>query len=106
VLAPEDVQGWMIDHLRALPDFWRAYHATIEYPTGDRVRRVRQPLLVFSTHDDLETQTLRAVPTLPPQTQVVDLPHFADISRFFTWDPADTAEVLTYLRPFLAAEKA
>jgi len=101
--APDVTQAWVEEHLAALPDFWRAYHATIEHPTRDLVTRVTQPLLVFSTHDDLVEQTLRSIPTLPPQTVVVDLPEFQDVLKFFAWLPEDTAIVLEHLLPFLDA---
>jgi pimeloyl-ACP methyl ester carboxylesterase len=101
VRPPAEVQEWLIDHLLALPEFWWGYHAAIEYPTGERVRRLTQPLLVFASHDDLEEQTERALPTLPPQAQVVDLPHFRDVLRFYAWEPDDLAEVVGHLRPFL-----
>ncbi len=99
--APEITQAFVEEHLAALPDFWWAYHATIEHPTRDLAPKVTQPMLVFSTHDDLVEQTLRALPTLPPQTIVVDLPEFQDVLKFFAWLPDDTAIVLEHLLPFL-----
>ena len=98
---PELTQRWVREHLAALPEFWWAYHATIEHPTRDLAPRVTQPFLVFSTHDDLVEQTLRALPTLPPQTTVVDLPQFADVLKFFAWLPEDTQIVFEHLLPFL-----
>ena len=60
-------------------------------------------MLVFSTHDDLTEQTLRAIPTLPEGTIVVDLPEFADILKLFAWLPADAEVIVSHLRPFLDA---
>jgi pimeloyl-ACP methyl ester carboxylesterase len=100
---PALTQRWVEEHLAALPDFWWAYHAAIEHPTRDLVKTVTQPMLVFSTHDDLAEQTLRAIPTLPENTTVVDLPEFADILKLFAWLPADAEVIVSHLRPFLDA---
>lgn len=101
--TPELTQRWALEHLAALPDFWWAYHATIEHPTRELAPRVTQPFLVFSTHDDLTEQTMRAIPTLPPQATVVDLPQLADVLAFFAWLPGDTEIVIGHLLPFLDA---
>ena len=100
---PEQIQPWVIEHLAALPDFWWGYFATIEHPIAELVRRVTQPLLVFSTNDDLAALTRRAIPTLPAQAQVVELPDFDDVLRFYAWDDATVAEVVPALRRFLDA---
>ena len=98
---PAVTHPWVQEHLASLPEFWWAYHATIEHPTRDLVRQLTQPFLVFSTHDDLVEQTLRALPTLPAQTTVVDLPDFQDVLKFYAWLPEDTDIVLEHLIPFL-----
>ena len=100
---PALTHPWVQEHLASLPEFWWAYHATIEHPTRDLVRQITQPFLVFSTHDDLVEQTLRALPTLPAQTTVVDLPDFQDVLKFYAWLPEDTEIVLEHLIPFLDA---
>lgn len=63
------------DHLIAGPNVWWTYHAVFDYPLADRLGRIRQPFLVLAPHDDLWTQTERALPLLPPQAEVVDMPH-------------------------------
>ena len=98
---PKLTQQWVEEHLAALPDFWWAYHAAIEQPTRDRVKQITQPMMVFSTHDDLTEQTLRAIPSLPQGTAVIDLPDFADILKLFAWLPSDTETIISHLRPFL-----
>lgn len=98
---PALTQRWVEEHLAVLPNFWWAYHAAIEHPTRDRVKDVSQPMLVFSTHDDLTEQTMRAIPTLPETTTLVDLPEFADILKLFAWLPADSEIIVSHLRPFL-----
>lgn len=101
IRPPEEIQPWVIEHLAVLPDFWWSYFATIAHPIADLVRRVTQPLLVVSTGDDLTEQTTRAIPTLPPQAQVVELPHFADVLRFYAWDDETVAEFIPIFRRFL-----
>lgn len=63
------------DHLRAGPNVWWTYHSVFEYPAGERVAEVSQPLLVFGPHDDLWEQTRRGARSLPAQACFVELPH-------------------------------
>ena len=97
---PEVIQPWVIDHLDALPDLWWSFAATIEHPIAELVQRVTQPMLVLSTHDDLHEQTLHAIPTLPANARVVELPHLADVLRFYAWDDETLADLLPILRDF------
>ena len=100
---PPLTDPWVQEHLASLPEFWWAYHATIEHPTRDLVTQVTQPFMVFSTHDDLVEQTLRAIPTLPPQMTIAELHDFQDVLEFSAWLPEDARIVLEHLVPFLDA---
>ena len=82
--SPDLLHEFAMDHLGAQPDPWIAYHAVFDHPTGDLVAKIRQPFLVLDVHDDLTEQTARARPLLPPQTQVVSLPHLSDVLELFT----------------------
>jgi pimeloyl-ACP methyl ester carboxylesterase len=69
------VQTRVLDHLRCSPLYWLAYHSVFDYPMGERITQVTQPLLVLAPHDDLWTQTERSRSLLPRQAQFVELPH-------------------------------
>ena len=99
---PERSQEWVLEHLRALPHFWWAYHAVIEYPTADRLPMIARPFLLLRSPDDMAEQTEAAVPLLPAQAQVVDLPRFAEVLRYYDWSPEDVGEVAGHLRDFLS----
>lgn len=85
------------DHLIAGPNAWWTYHAVFDYPIGEKVREVRQPLLVLAPHDDLWAQTERSLPLLPAGAEVVDMPH--GDSEIFT---LLAGEVAGRLREFFA----
>ena len=82
--SPDLLHEFLMDHLGAQPDPWMTYHAVFDHPTGDFVSRITQPFLVLDVHDDLTAQTARALPLLPPHTQVVSLPHLTDVLELFT----------------------
>ncbi len=82
--SPDLLHEFLMDHLGAQPDPWLTYHAVFDHPTGDLVSRLGQPFMVLDVHDDLTAQTARAIPLLPPHTQVVSLPHLTDVLELFT----------------------
>jgi pimeloyl-ACP methyl ester carboxylesterase len=86
----------VLDHLATPYSRW-TYHAVYDYPTAERVQQIRQPFLVLAPHDDLWTQTERALPLLPPQTTIVDLPHL-DYEVF----TLAAEELAGHIREFLA----
>ena len=60
------------------------------------VREVRQPFLVLAPHDDLWEVTKRALPDLPPDARVVELPHMS--YEVFTLNAEELAdEVRSFL---------
>ena len=65
-------------------------HAVFEYPTGELVQQIEQPLLVLATHDDIWDQTERALPLLPPQARVLDFPEY-DAFELFLTAPVETS---------------
>lgn len=73
--SAELIQARLLDHLISAPHTWWTYHAVFDYPFGERLRQVRQPLIAFGPHDDLWEQTRRTVALLPPHADFVDLPH-------------------------------
>lgn len=95
--SPELRWSRVRDHLIAGPDVWWTYHAVFDYLIGVRVAEIAQPFLVLAPHDDLWAQTERALPLLPPQTTLVDMPH--GDSEIFTLN-AD--EVAGHLAGFFA----
>ena len=95
--SPDLLHEFLMDHLGAQPDPWTTYHAVFDHPTGELVSKVRQPFLVIDVHDDLTTQTARAIPLLPPQAQVVSLPHLTDVLELFT---TASDEIAGYLEDF------
>lgn len=58
-----------------------AYRAVFSYPMGDRLASLTCPVVVFSPHDDLRTQTERARELLPDGACFVDLPDL-DVDLF------------------------
>ena len=82
--SPELLHEFLMDHLGAQPDPWMTYHAVFDHPTGEFVSKIRQPFLVVDVHDDLTTQTARAMPLLPAHTQVVSRPDLTDVLELFT----------------------
>ena len=99
---PALTQEWVTRHLTALPHFWWAYHAVIQYPTAQRLPQITQPLLLFRTPDDLEEQTEAAIPLLPQQAELVDAPGFSDVLQYYAWSPEDAAEIANHLRRFVS----
>jgi len=79
-IKPETVgldvaQRWVVDHLRASPNYYWTFSAAFDYPTVDRIGSITQPLLVMAPHDDLWQQMERAIPLLPDHAQLIDMPH-------------------------------
>ena len=95
--SPELRWSRVRDHLIAGPNVWWTYHAVFDYPLAERLAQVTQPFLALAPHDDLWTQTERALPLLPPGATVIDLPH--GDSEIFTL-LAD--EVAGHLQEFFA----
>lgn len=92
----ELIHARVLDHLRAGPDTWWTYHSVFDYPAGERVAHVRQPLLVFGPHDDLWETTERAVRSIPSHARFVELPHLG--YEVFTLAVAEMSErVLAFL---------
>jgi len=87
----------VVDHMDSWPDFWWTYRAVLDYPTADRLRSVRQPLLVLAPHDDLWPQTQRGRQFLPPQAEFLELPHLS--LEVFT---LAAEEIARHLKEFLA----
>ena len=103
-IKPESVsldvaQRWMIDHLRASPNYHWTFGAAFDYPTAERIGTVEQPLLVMAPHDDLREQMARAIPLLPEQAELIDQPHITNAMAVFT---EHTEEVAGHIRAFLA----
>ena len=102
-IKPETVgldvaQRWMIDHMRASPNYHWTFSAAFDYPTADRLGSIEQPLLVMGPHDDLWTQMERAIPLLPEHAQLIDQPHITNAMAVFT---EHTDEVVAAIREFL-----
>ena len=95
----EVVQTWLVDHLKAWPNYWWTFVEALDYPLGDSLQRVTQPLLVMVPHDDIHEQTKRAIPLLPEGAQVIDLPHMTNVMAILS---ANVEETCGYLREFLA----
>jgi pimeloyl-ACP methyl ester carboxylesterase len=104
-IKPETVgldvaQRWMVDHLRASPNYYWTFSAAFDYPTVDRIGSITQPLLVMAPHDDLWQQMERAIPRLPDHAQLIDMPHVTNAMAVFT---ENTVEVVEHMRGFLAS---
>lgn len=69
------VQGLVVQHLKAWPDAWRMFHCVFDHPTAELAAQVRQPLLVLAPGDELREITLRSFPLLGPDARLVELPH-------------------------------
>jgi pimeloyl-ACP methyl ester carboxylesterase len=67
-------QWRLIEELIAAPSLDQAYFAVYDYPTGERLSNLTQPILALAPHDDLIAITRRAKALLPPQAQYVELP--------------------------------
>jgi pimeloyl-ACP methyl ester carboxylesterase len=67
-------QWRLIEELIAAPSLEQAYFAVYDYPTGERLSSITQPLLALAPHDDLIEITRRARPLLPPHASYLELP--------------------------------
>jgi pimeloyl-ACP methyl ester carboxylesterase len=95
----DDVQGWVIDHLIASPNYVWASAAAIDYPKAEKISALQQPLLLLTPHDNVYLQTERAIPLLPPGSRVVDLPQVDSVMSTFT---VHAREVVGHVRDFLS----
>jgi pimeloyl-ACP methyl ester carboxylesterase len=72
----EDILAtWVLHHLLAGPTWWQTAKAVADYPTGERLAQVTQPVLVLRVQDRLWEDTGRAPAYLPPQGRYEELPH-------------------------------
>ena len=94
------IQRWMLDHMRASPNYHWTFSAAFDYPTADRIGKIAQPLLVMAPHDDLWAQMERAIPLLPEHATLIDQPHIENAMAVFT---EHTDEVVKDIRAFLQA---
>jgi pimeloyl-ACP methyl ester carboxylesterase len=94
----EVVQDWLIDHLKAWPNYWWTFGQAIDYPMAEKLPQITQPLMLLIPHDDIHEQTQRAVPLLPDGAEVVDLPHMTNVMAVLT---THVEEVCGHLRRFL-----
>ena len=94
----DQAQRWMIDHMRASPNYYWTFKAAFAYPMAERIGTIKQPLLVMAPHDDLWTQMERAIPLLPEHATLIDQPHITNAMACFT-DHND--EVVAAIREFL-----
>lgn len=60
-ISPADVNEAFKDALLGGEIEWWGHRAAFAYELEDNMRQVSQPVLVFNTGDDLDTQTRRAV---------------------------------------------
>jgi pimeloyl-ACP methyl ester carboxylesterase len=94
----EQTHRWFVDHLLA-PTYHLTFAASVDYPTGDKLPRIEQPLLVLMPHDDSYPGMQPALPLLPPQAELIDLPHITNVMSVFT---TDREEIVAPIRRFLA----
>jgi pimeloyl-ACP methyl ester carboxylesterase len=95
---PELLHEFVMDHLLCQPDAWYGHHAVFEHDTGGLLGKIRQPFLALHVADDLDAETTRALPLLPPQAEVVSLPHLTDVLGHFT---TASPEIANHLQAFL-----
>ena len=95
----EIVQTWLVDHLKAWPNYWWTFVEGIDYPMAERLPQVTQPLLLMVPHDDIHEQTERAIPLLPEGSEVIDLPHMTKVMEILTTHVEESAG---YLKRFFA----
>jgi hypothetical protein len=92
-------QDWFTDHMKAGPNYWWTFLSSSDDPTEEKLPRIEQPLLVMVPHDDGYAQAQAAMAFLPPQTEVVDLPHVSNVMSVFT---SHLDEIVGHIRRFLA----
>lgn len=88
-------------HLSAEHACW-TFHAAFDYPTVKRASELSQPLLMIWARDEIYEFTKRALPLLPPSTEVAALTHL-DSDALFTDAPEELARVI---ESFLAVSSA
>ncbi|MCY4087968.1 MAG: hypothetical protein OXG37_14080 [Actinomycetia bacterium] len=92
---------WAGQHLSAEHAWW-TFHAAFDYPPVKRASELSQPLLMIWARDEICEVTKRALPLLPPSTEVTALPHL-DSDALFTDVPEELARVI---ESFLAVSSA
>jgi pimeloyl-ACP methyl ester carboxylesterase len=95
----EIVHTWLVDHLKAWPNYWWTFVEAIDYPMGERIAAVTQPLLLMVPHDDIYEQTSRAISWLPEGAEVVDLPNMTNVMEILTTNVEESAQ---HLKRFFA----
>ena len=95
----EIVQGWALDHLIASPNYWWTFVQAIDYPLGEKLPLITQPVLALLPHDDVALQSQRSIALLPAHAQVVDMPHITQVMAVFT---THVDEIVERLRGFFA----
>lgn len=95
----DTLQDWTVDALKASPNFWWTFNAAFDFPMAEKLPLVKQPLQVMAPHDDLWEQMQRAIKLLPPQAELIDLPHVTNAMGIFT---THVEEVCGHIRRFLA----
>jgi hypothetical protein len=98
-VALSEVRGWTLEFLGATPDFASTVNAALDYPMAEKLGGIRQPLLVLALHDNAWPSMQRALPLLPPQAEVVELPQVELVMSTFT---VHTQEIVRHLRRFLS----
>ena len=90
---PNFLHSLFVDEMLSMDGAHAAYRAVLAYPTLERVAEITQPIVAYVPHDDLWTQTVRAVPHLPRQARVVELPEL----DFDLWSdaPDQLADLIT-----------
>lgn len=102
-LLPEGIdlsvaQEWFTDHMKAGPNYWWLFVTSADDATAEKLPRITQPLLVMVPHDDGLPQAQAAMKYLPPQTEILDLPHVTNVMGVFT---AHVDEIVGHIRRFL-----
>ena len=94
---PTFLQSLFVDELMSMEGAHAAYRAVFAYPTLGRLSEITQPIVAFLPHDDLWTQTVRAVPHLPAHSTIVELPEL----DFDLWSdaPEKLADLITSRLP-------
>jgi hypothetical protein len=90
---------WTLHHLLAGPGWWQTARAVADYPTGERLSALAQPVLVLRVQDRLWEETGRAAALLPPQGKYMELPHLDQEAFVIAPD-----EMAGHLRSFLDPE--
>jgi hypothetical protein len=85
--------------MEAGPNYWWTFLSSSDDATDEKLPKIKQPLLVLMPHDDGLAQAQAAVPLLPPQAELVELPHVTNVMAIFS---AHVDEITGHIRRFLA----